>query len=140
MSPGMQIDPKSISVSGTGLPNFVGGYTGLNIRTYVLKMTSGGTTGTAEYEWWNKNDPFTIYPGITTTGERELEEFKRRFFDLQTKIEDSDEKRARTLINEVLSNEPGKNKIKWKCSECGEEVEDQFSDCWNCGKSRFENM
>ena len=55
-------------------------------------------------------------------------------------IEDSDEKRARTLINEILSNKPDENKIKWKCSECGEENEDQFSDCWNCGKSRFDNM
>jgi hypothetical protein len=25
----------------------------------------------------------------------------------------------------------------WKCGKCGREVEGQFSECWNCGSSRF---
>jgi rubrerythrin len=24
----------------------------------------------------------------------------------------------------------------WKCPKCGEEVEDQFDECWNCGADR----
>lgn len=24
----------------------------------------------------------------------------------------------------------------WKCANCGEAVEEQFSECWNCGHSR----
>jgi hypothetical protein len=24
----------------------------------------------------------------------------------------------------------------WKCHRCGEEIEGQFSECWNCGNSR----
>lgn len=25
----------------------------------------------------------------------------------------------------------------WACSYCGEEVEGQFTECWQCGKSRY---
>jgi hypothetical protein len=24
----------------------------------------------------------------------------------------------------------------WTCPECGEEIEPQFTECWNCGESR----
>ena len=24
----------------------------------------------------------------------------------------------------------------WKCANCGEAVEEQFSECWNCGRAR----
>ena len=26
----------------------------------------------------------------------------------------------------------------WKCPKCGEEIESQFTECWNCGTSRPE--
>jgi hypothetical protein len=26
--------------------------------------------------------------------------------------------------------------VTWKCPKCGEEVEDQFDECWNCGAER----
>jgi hypothetical protein len=60
--------------TGTGRIVFQGGYTGENDRNYVVEITSGGQTGDAEYIWWNTNDPLTTYSGITSTGERELED------------------------------------------------------------------
>ncbi len=27
-------------------------------------------------------------------------------------------------------------KDPWKCGSCGEDIEGQFSECWNCGESR----
>lgn len=62
------------SGSGSGRLNFYGGYSGSESRSYTLEITSGGTCGTAEYLWWNDNDPLAAYPGITTTGSRELED------------------------------------------------------------------
>ena len=29
-----------------------------------------------------------------------------------------------------------KDGTSWKCPECGEEVEGQFTDCWKCGAGR----
>jgi hypothetical protein len=26
--------------------------------------------------------------------------------------------------------------VTWKCPKCGEEVEEQFDECWNCGTER----
>jgi hypothetical protein len=60
--------------TGTGRLSFQGGYTGDNERNYVVEITSGGQTGNAEYIWWDANDPLLTYSGITSTGERELED------------------------------------------------------------------
>lgn len=27
-------------------------------------------------------------------------------------------------------------KKPWRCGKCGEEIEGQFTECWNCGSSR----
>lgn len=59
--------------TGTGNILFDGGYTGTPQTTYTVEITSSGLTGVAEYIWWNNNDPLTVYSGVTTTGERELE-------------------------------------------------------------------
>jgi hypothetical protein len=37
--------------------------------------------------------------------------------------------------NRTLSSNTGAN---WKCPECGEEVEGQFTECWQCGANRPE--
>jgi len=37
--------------------------------------------------------------------------------------------------NGTLTSKAGAN---WKCSECGEEVEGQFTECWQCGENRPE--
>lgn len=67
-------DTVKASGSGTAALIFYGGYTGLTLRTYVVRLTSAGAIGDAEYEWWDANDPLTVYAGVTSTGERELED------------------------------------------------------------------
>jgi hypothetical protein len=44
---------------------------------------------------------------------------------------------AKRIVEETLStdNNPAK---AWKCASCGEDNEEQFSECWNCGKPRPE--
>ena len=44
-------------------------------------------------------------------------------------------KQAKEIVDKALSA-PSPTGFKWKCSECGEEIEPQFSECWKCGKSR----
>ena len=43
--------------------------------------------------------------------------------------------KAQTVIEEALNSEvaAGPN---WKCLKCGEEIEPQFAECWNCGTKR----
>jgi hypothetical protein len=67
-------DPKSVSVTGTGTMSFSGGYSADETRTYIVKITTPGATGVAEYEWWNEAAPLDVYQGRTTTGERELQD------------------------------------------------------------------
>lgn len=74
-------DAEPVSVSGTGIPIFIGSYTGTSTRTYVLEITSGGATGAATYEWWNEATPLEVYEGVTTTGYRELEDGVIVYFD-----------------------------------------------------------
>ncbi|WP_262964145.1 superinfection immunity protein [Methylobacter psychrophilus] len=40
-----------------------------------------------------------------------------------------------SVIN--LSNDNDLYLIEWKCNKCGESSEGQFSECWQCGASRF---
>jgi len=44
---------------------------------------------------------------------------------------------ASRVVEEALSAEIDATKA-WKCKSCGEAIEGQFTECWNCGKSRFE--
>lgn len=67
-------DTQKVAGTGTASIEFYGGYTGDTNRTYIVQITTGGTVGVAEYEWWDANDVLTVYQGVTTTGERELEE------------------------------------------------------------------
>lgn len=66
-------DTQEVSVSGSGSVEFGGGYTGDTERTYFLEITSGGPTGQAEYIWWEESAPLDTFPGLTTTGRREIE-------------------------------------------------------------------
>jgi hypothetical protein len=66
-------DANPISVTGTGKIITSGGYTGTINRTYVIEVTSSGSTGDAIYQWWDASDPLTTFQGITTTGKRELD-------------------------------------------------------------------
>lgn len=61
-------------VTGTGSVEFKGGYTGTTQKQYHIEITASGETGQAEYVWWEDNDPISTYPGITTTGKRQITE------------------------------------------------------------------
>jgi hypothetical protein len=74
-------DPSPTSVVGTGSLFASGGYTAEVNQTYHIVITSAGTTGTAEYEWYRDTDPLTVFTGVTTTGERELEDGVIVLFD-----------------------------------------------------------
>ncbi len=67
-------DPEATAVTGTGLIDCTGGYTGETDKTYTIEITAGGSTGNATYQWWDNNDPLVVYPGVSTTGIRELED------------------------------------------------------------------
>lgn len=43
--------------------------------------------------------------------------------------------RAQELIEQELHG-PGLEEPPWKCPSCGEQVEGQFTECWNCGGER----
>jgi len=66
-------DTQEVSVSGSGSVEFGGGYTGDSQKTYFIEITTGGPTGEAEYVWWEEAAPLDTFPGLTTTGRRELE-------------------------------------------------------------------
>ena len=44
--------------------------------------------------------------------------------------EDGQERHARRLIGQALAPRSGGE--PWTCERCGERIEPQFSDCWNC--------
>ena len=50
-------------------------------------------------------------------------------------LELSDLEKAKVLVQELLDAEPPSSG-SWNCEECGEQVENQFGECWNCGEPR----
>ncbi len=53
-------------------------------------------------------------------------------------LDDSAVPRARELVAEyVQRQQPGTPHGRpWKCPKCGEQLEPQFTDCWQCGTPR----
>lgn len=52
-------------------------------------------------------------------------------------VADKDQTQAEALIQEFLQNQPATAGTQWwRCPSCGERLEPQFTDCWNCGASR----
>jgi hypothetical protein len=49
-------------------------------------------------------------------------------------VGEDDRDRARALIDEALKSELVFE--DWTCPECGETVEGQFTECWQCGSDR----
>lgn len=45
--------------------------------------------------------------------------------------DDADFPRARRLLDDLLSHDPAS--ALWICPACGERIEAQFAQCWNCG-------
>ncbi len=52
-------------------------------------------------------------------------------------VADSDYEEAKAIIDAAL-NATTPTGGPWKCPECGEEHEPQFSACWSCGEGRPE--
>ncbi len=50
-------------------------------------------------------------------------------------LDDSRYEEARALLRRALAP-LGPVEKPWKCSGCGEDLEGQFTQCWNCGRSR----
>ena len=50
-------------------------------------------------------------------------------------VDDVKYEKARALLEETLSPVVAVKK-PWRCKRCGEEVEGQFSECWQCGHSQ----
>jgi hypothetical protein len=51
-------------------------------------------------------------------------------------VNDRDAERARQLLTEASqgADPPGE---PWRCGRCGEEVDADFAECWNCGRERW---
>lgn len=47
----------------------------------------------------------------------------------------ADSERAMEIINRIDEESAG---TAWVCSNCGEQIESQFSECWNCGTEKQE--
>lgn len=47
-----------------------------------------------------------------------------------------DFKQAQALVEEFFQAETTEPGEKWYCPGCGEVLEAQFTECWNCGTSR----
>lgn len=51
-------------------------------------------------------------------------------------LDDAQFLQARELINQVLR--PVNLGGPWRCPHCGEQIEAQFTECWQCGSSRMD--
>lgn len=53
-------------------------------------------------------------------------------------IEDAKVAEAQAILKKTLA--PLKSvKKPWSCDRCGEEIEGQFTECWQCGESRLKS-
>src|SRR5262245_20083326 len=50
-------------------------------------------------------------------------------------VEDDKVARAKDILKKTLAPIASVKK-SWLCGECGETIEGQFSECWNCGRDR----
>jgi len=54
-------------------------------------------------------------------------------------LEDDKYSQAREIVSDYVARQgetPAQAVETWSCSCCGERVEQQFSECWNCGTNR----
>ena len=48
-------------------------------------------------------------------------------------VREDEAEQARAVIKEYLEAESDPKAREWKCPRCGEQIEAQFTQCWNCG-------
>ena len=53
-----------------------------------------------------------------------------------TPIIEEYQQREQKLANEPDSDDSTPKRPTWKCPKCGEYVEEQFDECWNCGAEK----
>jgi len=51
-------------------------------------------------------------------------------------IDDTQNERAVEIVEKALASHDTLQEPSWICSKCSEELEGQFTECWNCGTSR----
>lgn len=53
-------------------------------------------------------------------------------------INDADFAHADQLLREFLRGDAARRHAcdHWRCAHCGEQLEGQFTECWNCGSAR----
>ena len=51
-------------------------------------------------------------------------------------LDGSQVEQARQLVQEALEPPKTTSSWNWTCPECREDIESQFSECWNCGSER----
>lgn len=53
-------------------------------------------------------------------------------------LDDSDHARAGDLLRQFFHGEAARDHAheRWRCVQCDESLEGQFTECWNCGASR----
>ena len=51
-------------------------------------------------------------------------------------LDDAKLEEAAAIVEEFDHPQPLADQGSWECGNCGELSEDQFTECWNCGKSR----
>ena len=53
-------------------------------------------------------------------------------------LNDADEEKALQILEQYQKQaQQPEPEGPWTCSSCNEEIEPQFTDCWNCGASRL---
>lgn len=48
-------------------------------------------------------------------------------------VEEATYLRAEEILNRVIRDREDNQKPDWICAQCGETIEGQFSQCWQCG-------
>lgn len=51
-------------------------------------------------------------------------------------LDDECEEAARVIVQEYEAGGGGGTGAPWRCLECGQDLEAQFSACWSCGAER----
>jgi len=51
-------------------------------------------------------------------------------------VPDAQVEKASELVNSFRKNNDQSNLTPWTCEKCGENIEGQFTDCWNCQSVR----
>ncbi len=51
-------------------------------------------------------------------------------------LNDEEFAQADKLVRDFLRGATAQTRAPWHCAQCGESLEGQFTECWNCGTAR----